>query len=286
MAAAGIPTASSRTFADLAAALATSIAMTSRWWSRRRGWPRAREPWSAPPGGGGRGGAGHAGRAGLRRRGRDRGHRGVPRGRGGLGPGGHRRARHRAAARRPGSQAAAGGRRGPNTGGMGAYSPVAVATPAVLDRARREVLEPTLEELHAGARPFAGVLYAGLMVDPAGTPWVVEFNCRLGDPETQVVLPLVSGGLTDALWSVAHGEAPRRSPARRRGLGDHGAGVAGLSRPAREGRRDRIPADVPDRGDRLSCRHRAGRRRRPPRERRPGAQRDRGRPRASRRPSG
>ncbi|HUR93956.1 MAG TPA: phosphoribosylamine--glycine ligase [Gemmatimonadales bacterium] len=95
---------------------------------------------------------------------------------------------------------------GPNTGGMGAYSPVAVATPALLERARREVLYPTLEELRRRRTPFAGVLYAGLMVDGGGTPWVVEFNCRLGDPETQVVLPLVSGGLTDAFWKVARGD--------------------------------------------------------------------------------
>ena len=94
---------------------------------------------------------------------------------------------------------------GPNTGGMGAYSPVAVATPTLLERARREVLVPALEELGRRGSPFSGVLYAGLMVDRAGTPWVVEFNCRLGDPETQVVLPLVTGGLTDALWSVAQG---------------------------------------------------------------------------------
>jgi phosphoribosylamine--glycine ligase len=98
---------------------------------------------------------------------------------------------------------------GPNTGGMGAYSPVAVATPAVLERGRREVLAPALEEMRRRQTPFSGVLYAGLMVDAAGTPWVVEFNCRLGDPETQVVLPLVSGGLTDALWSVARGEGLR-----------------------------------------------------------------------------
>jgi phosphoribosylamine---glycine ligase len=98
---------------------------------------------------------------------------------------------------------------GPNTGGMGAYSPVAVATPAVLERARREVLRPALEELRRRDTPFSGVLYAGLMVDAAGTPWVVEFNCRLGDPETQVVLPLLSGGLTDAMWSVARGHGVR-----------------------------------------------------------------------------
>jgi phosphoribosylamine---glycine ligase len=98
---------------------------------------------------------------------------------------------------------------GPNTGGMGAYSPVAVATEAVLERARREVLAPALEEMRRRQTPFSGVLYAGLMVDAAGTPWVVEFNCRLGDPETQVVLPLVSGGLTEAMWSVARGDGVR-----------------------------------------------------------------------------
>ena len=95
---------------------------------------------------------------------------------------------------------------GPNTGGMGAYSPVAVATPGLLERARREVLLPTLEEMRRRETPFTGVLYAGLMIDRAGDPWVVEFNCRLGDPETQVVLPLVAGGLADSLWRVAHGE--------------------------------------------------------------------------------
>ena len=95
---------------------------------------------------------------------------------------------------------------GPNTGGMGAYSPVAVATPALLERVRREVLGPALEELRRRGSPFSGVLYAGLMVDRAGTPWVVEFNCRLGDPETQVVLPLVAGGLTESFWTAARGE--------------------------------------------------------------------------------
>jgi len=95
---------------------------------------------------------------------------------------------------------------GPNTGGMGAYSPVSVATPSLLDRVGREVLAPTLEAMQRQETPFTGVLYAGLMVDDSGVPWVVEFNCRLGDPETQVVLPLVSDGLTDCLWRVAHGE--------------------------------------------------------------------------------
>ncbi len=97
---------------------------------------------------------------------------------------------------------------GPNTGGMGAYSPVSLATPELLERTRREILYPTLEEMRREQTPFAGVLYAGLMIDPAGAPWVVEFNCRFGDPEAQVVLPLVSEGLTDCLWAVAGGHAP------------------------------------------------------------------------------
>jgi phosphoribosylamine--glycine ligase len=100
------------------------------------------------------------------------------------------------------------GDRGPNTGGMGAYSPVALATPTLLERAKREVYLPVLRELRRRGTPFSGVLYAGLMVDHAGTPWVVEFNCRLGDPEAQAVLPLVAGGLTDAFRQVARGERP------------------------------------------------------------------------------
>ena len=97
---------------------------------------------------------------------------------------------------------------GPNTGGMGAYSPVSVATPDLLERTRREVLLPALAEMRRRGTPFTGVLYAGLMVHEDGTPWVVEFNCRLGDPETQVVLPLVSDGLTRSLWAVARGGTP------------------------------------------------------------------------------
>jgi phosphoribosylamine---glycine ligase len=102
------------------------------------------------------------------------------------------------------------GDRGPNTGGMGAYSPVSIATPALLERVGREVLLPTLEEMRLRGTPFQGVLYAGLMIGPDGGARVVEFNCRLGDPEAQVVLPLVSEGLTECLRRVAAGEAPSR----------------------------------------------------------------------------
>ncbi|MES2306831.1 MAG: phosphoribosylamine--glycine ligase [Gemmatimonadota bacterium] len=96
---------------------------------------------------------------------------------------------------------------GPNTGGMGAYAPVALTSPALLARVEREVLLPALAELERRGAPFCGVLYAGLMLHPDGTPNVVEFNCRLGDPETEVVLPLVGSGLTALLDAAARGAA-------------------------------------------------------------------------------
>lgn len=97
---------------------------------------------------------------------------------------------------------------GPNTGGMGAYAPVTIATPALLERARREVLAPMLAQLTREGAPYNGVLYAGLMIAPDGAIRVVEFNCRLGDPEAQVALPLVGSGLTECLYRVARGERP------------------------------------------------------------------------------
>ncbi len=92
---------------------------------------------------------------------------------------------------------------GPNTGGMGAYAPVTPATPALLERIRKDVMVPALAELERRGARFEGCLYAGIMVSPDGAPFVVEFNCRFGDPETQVVLPMLEGGLTDALVRVA-----------------------------------------------------------------------------------
>src|SRR5947199_299612 len=82
---------------------------------------------------------------------------------------------------------------GPNTGGMGAYCPVSVATPGMLQRVRREVLEPAIRELAAQGAPFQGVLYAGLMLAGDGTLAVLEFNCRFGDPEAQALLPVLPG---------------------------------------------------------------------------------------------
>ena len=99
------------------------------------------------------------------------------------------------------------GDRGPNTGGMGAYAPVSIATPAVLERITSEVLLPTLRELARCGEPYRGCLYAGIMLHADGTPNVVEFNCRLGDPETQVVVPLIRSGLLALFNAAARGEA-------------------------------------------------------------------------------
>ncbi|MCC7463934.1 MAG: phosphoribosylamine--glycine ligase [Gammaproteobacteria bacterium] len=85
---------------------------------------------------------------------------------------------------------------GPNTGGMGAYSPAPVVTPAVHARAMREVIEPTLRGLAAEGMPYTGWLYAGLMIMPDGAPKVIEFNCRFGDPEAQPVMSRLKTDLT------------------------------------------------------------------------------------------
>jgi phosphoribosylamine--glycine ligase len=85
---------------------------------------------------------------------------------------------------------------GPNTGGMGAYSPAPVVTPAVHERIMREVIDPTVRGLAADGMPFTGFLYAGLMIDAAGAPKVIEYNVRFGDPETQPVLARLQSDLT------------------------------------------------------------------------------------------
>jgi phosphoribosylamine--glycine ligase len=85
---------------------------------------------------------------------------------------------------------------GPNTGGMGAYSPAPVVTPEVHARIMREVIEPTIKGLAADGMPFVGFLYAGLMIDASGAPRVIEFNVRFGDPETQPVLARLKSDLT------------------------------------------------------------------------------------------
>jgi phosphoribosylamine--glycine ligase len=95
---------------------------------------------------------------------------------------------------------------GPNTGGMGAYAPVAIATPALMDEVMGRILRPTLAAMREAGCPFTGLLYAGLMLTADG-PKVVEFNCRFGDPETQALLPLMASSLLTPMRAIARGES-------------------------------------------------------------------------------
>jgi phosphoribosylamine--glycine ligase len=89
------------------------------------------------------------------------------------------------------------GDKGPNTGGMGAYSPAPVVTPEVHNRVMREIITPVVKGMAAEDTPYVGFLYAGLMIDSQGAPRVVEFNCRLGDPETQPILMRLKSDLLE-----------------------------------------------------------------------------------------
>ena len=91
---------------------------------------------------------------------------------------------------------------GPNTGGMGAYSPAPVVTPNVHARVMHEIILPTIAGMAADGVPFSGFLYAGLMIDPKGAPRTIEFNCRLGDPETQVLMLRLKSDLFDVLMQA------------------------------------------------------------------------------------
>jgi phosphoribosylamine--glycine ligase len=89
------------------------------------------------------------------------------------------------------------GDQGPNTGGMGAYSPAPIVSPQLHQRIMREVIEPTLKGLRSDGNPYVGFLYAGLMIAPDGTPNVLEFNCRFGDPEAQPILMRLQSDLIE-----------------------------------------------------------------------------------------
>jgi phosphoribosylamine--glycine ligase len=103
------------------------------------------------------------------------------------------------------------GDRGPNTGGMGAYSPAPVVTPAIHHRIMREVIEPTIRGLAADGMPYTGFLYAGIMVATDGTPNVIEFNCRFGDPEAQPVISRLKSDLTVLCEAAVDGRAGCRA---------------------------------------------------------------------------
>ncbi len=94
------------------------------------------------------------------------------------------------------------GDQGPNTGGMGAYSPAPVVTPDVHARAMRDIILPTIRGMEKDGIPFTGFLYAGLMIDAQGKPKTLEFNCRMGDPETQPIMMRLKTDLVDVLMAA------------------------------------------------------------------------------------
>ena len=98
------------------------------------------------------------------------------------------------------------GDQGPNTGGMGAYSPAPVVTPEIHARVVREIIQPTLAGMAAEGHPYVGFLYAGLMIDKAGNPKALEFNCRLGDPETQPILMRLKSDLFELIEHALEGK--------------------------------------------------------------------------------
>jgi phosphoribosylamine--glycine ligase len=94
------------------------------------------------------------------------------------------------------------GDQGPNTGGMGCYAPVPALSPELYAQAVAQIIQPVVDAIRSTGIPYKGVIYAGLMMTPGGGLKVLEFNCRFGDPETQVVLPLLETDLVDLLLGV------------------------------------------------------------------------------------
>ncbi len=99
---------------------------------------------------------------------------------------------------------------GPNTGGMGAYSPAPVITPELSKRVEQEIIRPTLRGLAADGVNYTGFLYAGLMIGPDGAPRLLEFNCRMGDPETQPIMMRLDSDLVEILQATLDGEPDRK----------------------------------------------------------------------------
>ncbi|NER33734.1 MAG: phosphoribosylamine--glycine ligase [Oscillatoria sp. SIO1A7] len=140
---------------------------------------------------------------------------------------------------------------GSNTGGMGAYSPAPLVTPLLMERINKEVLEPAIATLSKRAIDYRGVIYAGLMISPNDDIWVLEFNCRFGDPETQVILPLLETPLEELMLACARGNLSAVLPIRWRkdrvaacvvmasggypGSYQKGKAIGGLDRAAEQG---------------------------------------------------
>ncbi|MCU4414897.1 phosphoribosylamine--glycine ligase [Acinetobacter sp. WU_MDCI_Axc73] len=103
------------------------------------------------------------------------------------------------------------GDQGPNTGGMGAYSPAPVVTPEIFDRVMNEIMRPTVEGMAHDGHIYTGFLYAGLMIDDQGQPRVIEFNCRFGDPETQPIMMRLKSSLVDLVEAGIAGQLPAQA---------------------------------------------------------------------------
>ena len=140
------------------------------------------------------------------------------------------------------------GDKGPNTGGMGAYSPAPVVTADVHARAMREIILPTIRGMEKDGIPFTGFLYAGLMIDASGHPKTLEFNCRLGDPETQPILMRLKSDLLELLLAATSGQLDTVELQwdRRTALGVVMAAAGYPANPRKGDRISGLPADADD----------------------------------------
>jgi phosphoribosylamine---glycine ligase len=135
---------------------------------------------------------------------------------------------------------------GPNTGGMGAYAPLPWLPDGTVERVQREVLQPVVDTMRERGTPFAGLLYAGLALTSRG-PQVIEFNCRFGDPETQVVLALLATPLAGLLHACATGRLAEHPPLRWRDAAAVTVVVAAEGYPGTPARGDEVDVgDLPD----------------------------------------
>ncbi|OUM01869.1 phosphoribosylamine--glycine ligase [Variovorax sp. JS1663] len=140
------------------------------------------------------------------------------------------------------------GDQGPNTGGMGAYSPAPVVTAEVHARAMREIILPTIRGMEKDGIPYTGFLYAGLMIDAAGHPKTLEFNCRMGDPETQPIMMRLKSDLFEVFWHATDGTLDQIELDwdRRVALGVVMAAHGYPLSPRKGDRINGIPAEAPD----------------------------------------
>jgi phosphoribosylamine---glycine ligase len=140
------------------------------------------------------------------------------------------------------------GDEGPNTGGMGAYSPAPVVTPRIHARVMREIIMPAVQGMAKDGIPYVGFLYAGLMIDKAGNPRTLEFNCRMGDPETQPIILRLKSDLLELVERAVEGRLDKAEPEwdRRAALGVVLAAHNYPDEPRKGDRIDGVPKPVAD----------------------------------------